>query len=119
LALAEVSDITPVLVGTGAMLNNSSVATDMEVTVTLMQEVSNTRNWSTSTTFSTSLTVGFSVGVPEVSSTSGSITVGTEQTFSTEMGTTISKAVSFSTTYRVPGVAPGHEVISYPSPRRV
>ena len=110
LNLAEVSDVTPVLVGSGSMLNNTNLTTSLEVTVTLTQEVSNSRTWSTSTTFTTSLTVGFSVGIPEVSSTSGSVTVGTEKSYSSEMGTTTTTALSFQTTYLVNDVPPRTQV---------
>ena len=111
LDLAEVSEVKPVLVGSGSMLNNTNLTTSLEVTVTLTQEVSNSRTWSTSTTFTTSLTVGFSVGIPEVSSVNGSITVGTERSFSTEMGTTTTTALSFQTTFIVNDVPPRVEVM--------
>ncbi|KAH7278632.1 hypothetical protein KP509_38G049800 [Ceratopteris richardii] len=92
------------------MLNDTDFTTELEVQVTLTQEVANTQKWSTSSTFSTSLTVGFSVGVPEVHSVDGSITVSQQRTVSTEMGSTITEAIQFQTTFKVPQVPPRTEV---------
>ena len=114
LNLAEVSDITPVLVGSGSMFNDTDLTTDLQVQVTLTTSVSNTYTWSTSNTFSTSITASFTVGIPEVLSVGASVSVSSERTFSTEMGTTISDSLTFQTTYTVKDVPPRTEVIINP-----
>lgn len=110
LKLAEVTDIEPVLVGSCTMFNNIDLTTELEVQVTLVQEVINSQIWSTCSTFSTFFTVGFSVGVPQVASKNGSISVSHECTISATMGTTITKALQFQTTYRVKAVPPRTKV---------
>ena len=110
LNLAEVSDITPVLVGSGSLFNDTDLTTDLQVQVTLTQSVSNSQTWSTSSTFSTSFTVGLTAGIPEVVAANASITISTERTISTEMGTTISNSLTFQTTYTVKDVPPRTEV---------
>ncbi|KAJ7289048.1 hypothetical protein O6H91_07G022300 [Diphasiastrum complanatum] len=110
LELAEVSNITPIIVGSGSMRNDTNLTTSMEVLVSITRTVSTSETWSISNTFSSSLTVGFSVGVPEVASVNGSVTIGHERTISTEMGKTAEEAVQFQTTYKVDDVPPRMEV---------
>ena len=110
LNLAEVTEITPVLVGSGSMFNNSDLTTDLQIQVTLTQSVSNSQKWSVSSTFSTSFTVSFTAGIPEVASANASITVSSARTIATEMDATISNSLTFQSTYTVKDVPPRPEV---------
>lgn len=107
LDLAETSDIELVLVGQGTMRNDTPAPADLEVAVTLSQTVTESKNWSNSSTFSLGVTTTFTVGVPAVASVEGSITTSSSSTVTTELGKSIESSVQFQTVFRVPQVPPG------------
>ncbi|CAM6053251.1 unnamed protein product, partial [Sphagnum tenellum] len=73
--LAETSDIELLLVGEGALQNNTPNPADLQVAVTLKQSVTEHKSWSNSVTLlSLGVMTKFQAGVPFVGSVSGEIT---------------------------------------------
>ncbi|CAM6009928.1 unnamed protein product [Sphagnum balticum] len=107
LDIAETSDIQLLLVGEGALQNNTPNPVDLQVAVALKQSVTQHQGWSNSVTQSLGVATKFEVGVPEVTSVSGEITVGSSSSQTSEFGTSIERPVEFQTTYIVPKVPSG------------
>ncbi len=111
--LAETSDIELLLVGGGALQNNTPNPADLEVAVTLKQSVTEHKSWSKSVTLSLGVMTKFQAGVPFVCCVSGEITVSSSYTHTSEFGTSTENSVEFQTTYTVPQVPPGVTVCSF------
>ncbi len=112
--LVETSDIELLLVGEGALQNNTPNPADLQVAVTLKQSVTEHKSWSNSVTLSLGVMTKFQAGVPFAGSVSGEITVSSSYTHTSEFGTSIN-SVEFQTTYTVPQVPPGVTVCSFHS----
>lgn len=113
--LAETSDIELLLVGEGALQNDTPNPADLQVAVTLKQSVTEHKSWSNSVTVSLGVMTKFQAGVPFVGSVSGEITVSSSYTHTSEFGTSTENSVEFQTTYTVPQVPPGVTVCSFHS----
>ncbi len=95
LDFAEISDIELIMVGQGALQNNTMNPADLQVTVTLTQSVTESQSWSNSVTVSLEVMTEFTAGVPLVGSVSGEITVGSSYTHTSEFGSTAENSVEF------------------------
>ncbi|CAM6016513.1 unnamed protein product [Sphagnum balticum] len=107
LDFAEISDIELIMVGQGALQNDTLNPADLQVTVTLTQSVTVSQSWSNSVTVSLEVMTKFAAGVPLVGSVSGEITVGSSYTHTSEFGSTTENSVEFQTQFTVPGVPSG------------
>jgi len=105
--LAEAFDIELLLVGEGALQNDTPNPADLQVAVTLKQSVTEHKCWSNSVTLSLGVTTKFEAGVPCVASVNGEITLKSSSTHTSEFGTSTENSVEFQTTYTVPQVPPG------------
>ncbi len=115
LDFAEISDVELIMVGEGALQNNTLNPTDLQVTVILKQSVTESQSWSNSVTVSLDVTTDFTARVPLVASVSGEITVGSSYTHTSEFGSTTENSVEFQTLFNVPQVPPGRTVCSFHS----
>ncbi len=115
LDLAETSEIELLLVGEGALKNQTPNPADLQVAVTLKQSVAEHKSWSNSVTVSLGVMTKFQAGVPFVGSVSGEITVSSSYTHTSEFGTSTENTLEFQTTYTVPQVPPGVTVCSFHS----
>ncbi len=113
--LAEISDIQLLLVGEGALQNDTPNPADLNVVVTLNESIKEDQKWSNSVTLSLGVTSKFEAGVPSVGSVSGEITMGSSCNHTIEFGTSTETSVGFQTSYTVPNVPPGATVCSFHS----
>ncbi|XP_024540783.1 uncharacterized protein LOC112349858 [Selaginella moellendorffii] len=109
LGLAEVTDIRPLVVGQGSVVNNGGQNADLQVQVSFTESVSTSNRWMTSQTvgLETSLTV--SAGIPEIASVEATVTVGVEKTTETELGKEMTNLLTFQSGYLIKDVPPGGE----------
>ncbi|EFJ30811.1 hypothetical protein SELMODRAFT_409476 [Selaginella moellendorffii] len=111
LKMAEVVEVKSVEVASGVATNSEQKPCDVVVQVKFSLSVSRRHRWSDSSTFVEACPrTSFTVGVPEVTSAEGSITVGAAQCFKTRMCAVVEEAVQFQSTYTVKSVEPGEEV---------
>jgi hypothetical protein len=107
LDFADISDVELIMVGLGALQNDTLNPADLQVTVTLTQSVTESQSWSNSVTVSLEVMTKFTAGVPLVGSVSGEITVGSSYTHTSELGSSTENSVEFQTQFTVPQVPPG------------
>lgn len=104
--LLQTTDMKPLDLGSATAKNSSNSNEDLPVTVTY--EVSETSTWSDSTTFTTGLSVTVTAGIPNIASTSS--TVSPEFSYTTEMGKENEKTKTVSITYTIKDAKPHEEV---------